>query len=231
MAGSLHICNATRASPHNVCERASLLMTKPPEEGEIWEWRAFGQPSEATLDIIRNHPIRTGVKDHRGEDLYLISPISDQNVKLRQWKREWVLKFKLLLTTAKRGIELYTETAGWVHRFPIGPELLSHAARLLGTSLPESAESATKFSAENLIDILAHATPPIFEVRVRKLRSQFDFGDGWVELSEARFPNQTIQSLSIHSPKTEVVELILDLLETSPEMEVMNYVEACRRWG
>ena len=231
MAGLLRIADVTRASRHNVCGRTSLPMTKPPEEGEIWEWRAFGQPGETTLKIIRDHPIRMGVKDHQGEDLYLISPISDQNVKLRQWRSEWVLKFKLLLTTAKRGVELYTETAGWVHRFPIGPELLSHAARLLGTKLPESSGSAGNLSAEDLIDVLAHATPPIVEVRVAKVRSQFDFEEGWVELSEARFPSQTLQSLSIHSPKTEVVESILDQLETSPEMEVMNYVEACRRWG
>ena len=206
-------------------------MSKAPEEGEIWEWRAFGRPSETTLNIILNHPIRMGVKDQQGEDLYLISPISDQNVKLRQWRGAWVLKFKLLLTTAARGIELYTETAGWVHRFPIGPELLSHAARLLGTRLPSPGTSATTLSAEDLIDVLARAKPPIAEVRVAKLRSQFEFEDGWVELSEARFPNRHIHSLSIHSPKTEVVESILDQLETSPEMEVMNYVEACRRWG
>jgi hypothetical protein len=55
-------------------------MSKPPEEGEIWEWRAFGQPSETTLKLILDHPIRMGVKDQQGEDLYLISPISDQNV-------------------------------------------------------------------------------------------------------------------------------------------------------
>jgi hypothetical protein len=79
--------------------------------------------------------------------------------------------------------------------------------------------------------VLANATPPIAEVRVVKLRSQFDFQEGWVELSEARFPNQTIQSLSIHSPKTEVVESILDQIETNPGMEVMNYIQACRRWG
>ena len=206
-------------------------MSKAPEEGEIWEWRAFGQPSQTTLKVIRKHRIRMGVKDHQGEDLYLISPISDQNVKLRQWKDEWVLKFKLLLTTAPRGIELYTETAGWVHRFPIGPELLSHATRLLGTKLPESSDPPTSLSAAELIDALAHATPPITKVRVVKRRSQFEFGDGWVELSEARFPNNSIQSLSIHSPNAEAVVAILDQLKASAEMEVMNYVEACRRWG
>ena len=206
-------------------------MAKAPEEGEIWEWRAFGQPSDATLNIICNQPIRMGVKDHPGEDLYLISPTSDQNVKLRQWRDGWVLKFKLLLTTAPHAIELYTETAGWVYRFPIGRKLLNHAAQLLGTKLDHIPKSSTKLSSEEFIDALAHATPPIGEVRVVKVRSQFDFEDGWVELADARFPNRSVQSLSIHSLRTEVVETILDQLGTCPEMEVMNYVEACRRWG
>jgi len=206
-------------------------MAKAPEEGEVWEWRAFGEPTETTLKTILNHPFRMGVKDQPEEDLYLISPISDQNVKLRRWKDEWVLKFKLLLTTAERKIELYTETAGWVHRFPIRTELLSHAAQLLGTRLGEAPRASAKLSVEELIGALTHATPPIVEVRVIKLRTQFEFEGGWVELADARFPNNSIQSLSIHSPKTEVVESILDQLHTSSEMEVMNYVEACRRWG
>jgi len=140
-----------------------------------------------------------------------------------------VLKFKLLLTTTARRIELYTETAGWVYKFPIRPKLLSQAAQLLGTVVPSG--PSAKLSAEELIEALACGTPPIREVRVAKLRSQFQFEGGWVELADARFPSQSVQSLSIHSPKTEVVETILDLLETDPEMEVMNYVEACRRWG
>ena len=206
-------------------------MAKAPEEGEVWEWRAFGQLSEATLKIIRDQPIRMGVKDHPGEDIYLISPISDQNVKLRSWRDGWVLKFKLLLTTSARRIELYTETAGWVYRFPIGPELLSHAAQLLGTKLDHLPPCSTMLSSEEFIDALANAAPPIGEVRVAKVRSQFEFEGGWVELADARFPNHSAQSLSIHSPKTEVVESILDQLGGCPEMEVMNYVEACRRWG
>ncbi|HET8675530.1 MAG TPA: hypothetical protein VFO63_07095, partial [Blastocatellia bacterium] len=69
-------------------------MAKAPEEGEIWEWRAFGRVDERLASLILAHPIRLGISDHRGTDLYLISESSDQNVKLRKSGTEWLLKFK-----------------------------------------------------------------------------------------------------------------------------------------
>src|ERR1700730_7942310 len=53
-------------------------MTKPPEEGRIWEWRAFGHLSETLAAKVRAYPVR--FSDLRGDDIYLISPHSDQNV-------------------------------------------------------------------------------------------------------------------------------------------------------
>ena len=39
------------------------------------------------------------------------------------------------------------------------------------------------------------------------------------------------QTISIHSDKPEVVERMIERLQPGGEVEVMNYVEACRRWG
>jgi hypothetical protein len=206
-------------------------MAKDPEEGEIWEWRAFGTPSVKTIETVRSHPIRMGVKDLPGEDIYLISPISDQNVKLRMWRGEWVLKIKLLLTTAPRGIDLYTETAGMVYKFPSGPDVLAQAARLLGVKLSALSESADAFSSDEFIEALAQSSPPVVTARTVKLRSQFDFSRAWVELAEVEFPRNQVQTLSVHSTTISAVEEILDVLSPNPELEVMNYVEACRRWG
>src|SRR4030095_12986916 len=67
-------------------------MSKSPEEGKIWEWRAFGKLSEALVARVRAHPVRMVLLNIQGEDLYLISPDSDQNVKLRRNVGGWVLK-------------------------------------------------------------------------------------------------------------------------------------------
>ena len=75
-------------------------MTKPSEEGQIWEWRAFGEITDELAAKIRSYPIRLGVSDIDGEDIYLVSPNSDQNVKFRKYPGGWVLKFKLLLQKA-----------------------------------------------------------------------------------------------------------------------------------
>ena len=206
-------------------------MAKNPEEGEIWEWRAFGTPPDKSLEAIRTRPIRMGVKDLPGEDIYLFSSLSDQNVKLRLWRGEWVLKLKLLLTTAPRGIELYSETAGLVYKFPAGADLLTHVTRLLGVKLSSAPDLSAPLASDQFIQALAEASPPVSTARVVKVRSQFEFNRGWVELADATFPRRRVHSLSIHSATTNGVEEILDEIGPGEELEVMNYVEACRRWG
>ena len=205
-------------------------MAKAPEEGEIWEWRAFGRVDERLTSQILAHPIRMGIHNNRGTDLYLISEESDQNVKLRKWGAEWLLKLKLLVDKAERAIELYSESSTMVFRFPVSEGELLFAAHLLGVH-PKTPLEYDSFTDEQFINALVSASPPATKVEVSKMRSQFDFDGGWVELAHVVFPGKTVQSLSVHSPERETVEKILDSFELGAELEVMNYVEACRRWG
>src|SRR4051812_27164278 len=114
-------------------------MTKPPEEGQVWEWRAFGNISHQTAAQVAALPIRNGIRNLPVNDVYLIPPVSEQNVKLRLTDRGWVLKFKLLLEKQQDGIELYHETARWTFAFPIRLMTMQQAARLLDVTLPEAA--------------------------------------------------------------------------------------------
>lgn len=204
-------------------------MAKAPEEGEIWEWRAFGRVDEKLASQIQAHPIRMGVHNHRGIDLYLISEATDHNVKLRKWGAEWLLKLKLLVDKAERAIELYSESSTMIFGFPVSEGELQFAAHLLVVH-PKTPPDKNSFTDEEFIDALISASPPATKVEVSKMRSQFDFEGGWVELAHVTFPSKTVQSLSIHSPKRETVEKILDSFELGAELEAMNYVEACRRW-
>jgi len=206
-------------------------MTKPPEEGKIWEWRAFGRIDDRLAATVRAHPVRLGISDLRGEDLYLVSPLSDQNVKLRRYASGWLLKFKLLFETLPGPFELYIESAESTYQLPVSIDRLKDAARLLGVKLPEIARSAATFDERSFVNALAESSPTVVETTVSKKRSQYQFESGWLELADVKFASRDIQSLSIHSPDVEVVKAMLDQLQPGNELEAMNYIEACRRWG
>lgn len=206
-------------------------MTKPPEEGRIWEWRAFGQISATLAAKVRAYPIRLGLSDLRGEDIYMVAAHSDQNVKLRRYAKGWVLKLKLLFETKARPFELYNESAEFTYYFPVLFDRLKDAARLLGVTLPATVLSVESFSEAEFIRALAESSPPVGESRVSKRRSQFQFESGWLELADVKFATCDTQSLSVHSPDIEVVRGMVDRLQPGKELEAMNYIEACRRWG
>lgn len=208
-----------------------VSMTKPPEEGEIWEWRAFGPINERLADKVRAYPIRLGLSDFRGDDIYLVPPHSDQNVKLRRYPNGWVLKLKLLFETRPGSFELYNESAEFTYRFPVSLDTLQEAARLLEVKLPDDVLSTETFVEEDFVKALAESTPTAAETRVSKKRSQYQFENGWLELAEVIFAKHNVQSISIHSPDIEVVKEMLKRLQPGDELEPMNYIEACRRWG
>ncbi len=204
-------------------------MNKLPEEGEIWEWRAFGHISDRLAARVRARPVRMNILDQREEDIYFISCLNDQNVKLRKWRGLWLLKLKLLLRKAANSMELYTESPRMMFAFPVPHSTLEIAARLLAVKLPELAE--VSFEKDQFTEAMERASPPALIVRVSKVRSQFEFDDGWVELAEVKFPRAEMQTISIQSPGLEAAEKIMSELGQDAALEAMNYVEACRRWG
>ena len=69
------------------------------------------------------------------------------------------------------------------------------------------------------------------KTRVSKRRSQYQFEKGWLEMADVKFPTRDIQSVSVHSSEIEVVKEMIERLQPGDELEPMNYIEACRRWG
>ncbi len=206
-------------------------MTKPPEEGRIWEWRAFGSISETLAAKVRAYPIRLGLSDLRGDDIYLVAPHSDQNVKLRRYASGWVLKLKLLFEAIAGPFELYNESAEFTYHFPVALDRLKDAARLLGVTLPIAALSIGSFDDAEFVKTLVESSPAVAESRVSKMRSQYECENGWLELADVKFATREIQSVSVHSSEIGVVREMLERLQPGDELEPMNYIEACRRWG
>lgn len=206
-------------------------MSKPPEEGQIWEWRGFGTISSEIAAQVESLPIRNKVRDLPGTDIYLIPPISEQNVKLRLTDRGWVLKFKRLLDKIAGGIELYHETERWTYAFPINLTTMQQAARLLEVTIPGAALQCDSFDREETLTFLSQATPAIEQVETKKVRSQYQFAGGWLEIADVSFGKRRIQSLSLHSQNVETVERMLAHLQPTDCLKAMNYVEACRWLG
>lgn len=206
-------------------------MGKGPEEGRIWEWRAFGTISGSLAARVRAYPVRMGLNDLRAEDVYLVSETSNQNVKLREFAAGRFLKFKLLLETKPGAIELYRESARYTHKFPVSFKRLKEAARLLEVTLPEGIDKDATFGEDALVKMLVKSSPPAIKIKVKKKRSQFQFPDGWLELADVAFKRKRIQSLSIHSRDLKVVKAMIKQLKIGDKMKAMNYIEACRRWG
>ncbi|HXG94004.1 MAG TPA: hypothetical protein VNN73_16790 [Blastocatellia bacterium] len=204
---------------------------KPPEEGRLWEWRAFGRISRRLAAKIKEHPIRLGIENQSEDDTYLVSAVSDQNVKLRNYASGTVLKLKLLFAAGPDLIELYDESATYIHRFPVTRREVEETAHLLRVKLGKIAFAIDSFTPAEFISALEKSSPPVMKVDVSKRRTQYDFGEGWIEVADVIFPHHQVQTISIQSPDFEVVKGMLMKLRPSDELEAMNYVEACRRWA
>jgi hypothetical protein len=106
---------------------------------------------------------------------------------------------------------------------------MQQAARLLDTTLPEAALRHKGFTRKQMIAALRAATPAVVQVETKKVRSQYQFEGGWLEIADVDFGSRQIQSLSLHSPNIEVVKRMIEQLHPDNSLTVMNYVEACRR--
>jgi hypothetical protein len=208
----------------------TMATLKPPEEGRIWEWRTFDPLDDEVLTRVRSHPIRMGIQDVSGEDVYFISPFSEQNVKLRLSSAGWVLKFKLLVEARPDGFELYDESVLFTYLVPVNRRTILEAAGLLNVTLSGEALKEETLGAGELQETMAGTSPPVEVVRIQKTRSQYQFEDGWFELAQVRCESNECQSFSIHSTDLRVVERALSELPASGGLEPMNYVQACRKW-
>jgi len=206
-------------------------MSKRPEEGKIWEWRAFGSLSPELVAAVSQFPLRDGIVGRPEIDTYFISLASDHNIKIREAGGCSVLKLKLLLETGKDDIELYLESMDLIYDFPISKAVLDHVCELLKNHPAAEINTIQTLDAEGLINALSTCNPPVKKVEVSKTRSQHTVEGGWIELADMLFPHKRTHSISVHSHERKVVEETLARLDVGNQLKVMNYVQACRMWG
>ena len=205
-------------------------MPKRTEEGDYWEWRAFGRIEERIRVYARSHPVRMGVLERPEHDIYLVSPANDQNLKLRKDGANWVLKVKVLLNKVGPGTELYREDPAQVFGFPLSPETVESAAALLAIRPPDEPCLANPVNVDDFKRIMTGATPPVRAVEVFKIRSQYAINDGWLELASVEFPRNTTDSIAIQAAEISVLQRSVAAFAPDQNLVEMNYVEACRIW-
>ena len=197
---------------------------KPTEEGWFWEWRTFCVVPDEVADRVRAFELR-GDPVVENADLYLISTLTDQNVKLRE--DGGLLKLKPLLARLDGGFELYEETARLVFEMPAPPDAIRMAGGLLGVAL----EVAAPLGLDDLLARCAADAPEVRAVHVRKRRTQYAARDGWLELAELEFPRETVRSLGIQSRRLDRTRALRDEVDPDGLLEPLGYVAACRRWS
>lgn len=197
---------------------------KPTEEGWFWEWRTFGEPPKKTIEIVEGHDVR-GKAGEVSDDVYLISTLTTQNVKLREDGS--LLKLKPLLAALEDGCELYEETARLVFDMPAGDDAVLRAASLLGTRV----ELGSRVHASALLAAFDAQSDVVTTVHTHKVRTQYVAGDGWLELADVTFPGGRVRSLGIQSKHLDETRRLRALVDPDRRLDAMNYVEACRRWG
>ena len=201
------------------------MSRKAGEDGIFWEWRTFGTITDRARRTLARCE-RRGSGEVVNEDLYFISALTEQNVKLRHGSDQ--LKLKPLLVRLDDGLELYEESPRWIWPLPAPPEGVAAAAGLLGISL----EASEPWNVDRLrAAFKIRGSGVITSVTVRKRRTQYLVGEGWAEIAELEFPAGAVTSLGLQSHNLNETRRLRDMLDPDRGLTPMNYVEACRTWG
>jgi exopolyphosphatase/guanosine-5'-triphosphate,3'-diphosphate pyrophosphatase len=151
-----------------------------------WEWRTFGQdfgaaePRFATLvaETVQN-----------SEEIYLVSPSSDANVKIRNG----MVDIKLLERVDANGLEQWRPTLK--EPFPLADSALAQVRAALG--LPAAPPRAEGRSLAGLLAALAPSGGPVRVVTVRKTRSRFHVHGCVAELADVIADGKKVRTVAI----------------------------------
>jgi exopolyphosphatase/guanosine-5'-triphosphate,3'-diphosphate pyrophosphatase len=127
-----------------------------------WEWRTFGQDFAAAESRLASVAAE---KVQQSEEIYLLSTLSDGNVKIR----DQLLDIKRLEAVNADGLERWRPVLK--EPFPLGASAALELNAALG--LNSMAVEAEKLTLDALLERLAALSGPVHVVNVTKTRSRF----------------------------------------------------------
>ncbi len=153
-----------------------------------WEWRAFGESfGEADKRFAVLHP--DGVQE--SEELYLLSAVSDENVKVR----DRLLDIKTLEQVNPAGLEQWKPVMKAA--FPLAADQARKVLDTLGVVAP--ALERTQYTLDQFVAELAEASGSLLSLSVHKKRARYKINECMSELTEVEAAGKRTRTVAIES--------------------------------
>ena len=163
-----------------------------PEIIPRWEWRTFGTdfgPAEPRVAAL------TPEKVQESDETYLLSPVTDANVKIR----DALMDLKTLEQTGQAGLEQWRPVMK--ASFPLAPDDIRSVCAALGVDAPAAATNS--MTLDQLAAELARRG--VRSVAVHKRRVRYTIHGCMSEMTEVRADGKPVRTVAIESEDAERV--------------------------
>jgi exopolyphosphatase/guanosine-5'-triphosphate,3'-diphosphate pyrophosphatase len=165
-----------------------------------WEWRSFGtdfgaaDANFAALEIEK-------VQD--SDEIYLLSPVTDANVKIRAE----LMDLKTLEQTSQAGLEQWRPVMK--ASFPLGPANVGTVCAALGVPQPAGRDA---FTLDQLVAELGEPGRGVRAVAVHKRRRRYTINGCMSEMTEVVADGTPVRTVAIESEDAgRVVEVVREM--------------------
>lgn len=168
-----------------------------------WEWRNFGASFGAADERFA---VLTVEKIQESDETYLLSPVADANVKVR----DALMDVKTLVEVSTSGLEQWRPVMK--ASFPLSPDSVAAVSAALGVPLP--APAGTTLTLEQLTGGLAERG--VRAVAVHKRRVRYTIDGCMCEMTEVVADGRPTRTVAIESEDPERVIRAVHAMGLSP---------------
>ncbi|HEX5634548.1 MAG TPA: hypothetical protein VFX50_15005 [Gemmatimonadales bacterium] len=165
-----------------------------------WEWRTFD--SEDRVAVGRFAAL-TAERVQESDEVYLLSPLTDANVKVR----DDLMDIKTLEAVGPTGLEQWRPIMK--ASFPLTADAVQAVCSALGVTPPAALREAT--TLEELVESLEGQG--VRAVPVHKLRLRYVIDGAMAEMTEVITGGKRVRSVAIESEDTEQVNQALEEMD------------------
>ena len=157
-----------------------------------WEWRTFGTSFGAADERFAALAVE---KVQESDETYLLSPVNDANVKIR----DDLMDIKTLVELSSSGLEQWRPVMKAT--FPLQRDTMGAVCEALGITPPGPATDST--SLDQLVKSLAGQG--VRAIAVRKRRARYTIGGCTSEMTDVTADGRPIRSVAIESEDASAV--------------------------
>jgi exopolyphosphatase/guanosine-5'-triphosphate,3'-diphosphate pyrophosphatase len=159
-----------------------------------WEWRTFGADFGAADDRFKALKIE---KVQESDEVYLLSPVTDANVKIR----DGFMDIKRLEQTSPTGLEQWRPVMKAA--FPLSPDEVNRVCTMLGVTPPSPGRDA--FTLDQLRADLTASARRVRTAEVHKRRLRYTIGECMAEVADLIADGKRTRTVAIESENADHV--------------------------